>query len=101
MDEMQQDVIHRMGRRCRDWDYGGRAIYMITVNLKERGRPVLAEWPRFLDVSAKAHNQPVQNCPVSVKAQNRPVSEQAQNLEIDNASAVVCASAETPGSCRT
>ena len=62
------DVIHHMGRRCRDWDYGGRAIYMITVSLKERGRPVLAEWPRFL--------------PVSVQAQNRPVSEQAQALPI-------------------
>ena len=85
--EMQQDVIHHMGRRCRDWNYGGRAIYMITVNLKERGRSVLAEWPRFLGVSAKAQYHP---------AQNLPVSGQAQELEIDNASAVVCASAETP-----
>ena len=94
--EMQQDVIHHMGRRCRDWNYGGRAIYMITVNLKERERPVLAEWPRFLGVSAKAQNHPAQNRPVSTKAKSQPVSGQAQELEIDNASAVVCASAETP-----
>ena len=67
---MMLDVIHHMGRRCRDWDYGGRAIYMITVNLKERGRPVLAEWPRFLPVSGQAQNRPV-----SGQAQNRPVSE--------------------------
>ena len=44
--EVRRDIIHHMGRRCRDWDYGGRAIYMITINLKERGRPVMAEWPR-------------------------------------------------------
>ena len=50
---MMLDIIHHMGRRCRDWDYGGRAIYMITVNLKERGRPVLAEWPQFLPVSGQ------------------------------------------------
>ena len=56
---MMQDVIHHMGRRCRDWDYGGRAIYMITINLKERGRPVMAEWPRILLVSEQAQNQPV------------------------------------------
>ena len=31
---------------------------MITVNLKERGRPVLAEWPRFLPVSGQEQNQP-------------------------------------------
>ena len=44
--EIRRDIIHHRGRRCRDWDYGGRAIYMITINLKERGRPVMAEWPR-------------------------------------------------------
>ena len=54
---MLRDVIHHMGRRCHDWDYGGRAIYMITVSLKERGRPVLAEWPRYLPVSGQARNR--------------------------------------------
>ena len=68
-DGMMLDVIHHMGRRCRDWDYGGRAIYMITINLKERGRPVMAEWPRFLDVSGQAQEQ---NLPVSGQAQNWP-----------------------------
>ena len=57
--EVRRDIIHHMGRRCRDWDYGGRAIYMITINLKERGRPVMAEWPRFLDVSGSiCHSRP-------------------------------------------
>ena len=39
------DTKHHMGRRCHGWDYGQRAIYMITVNLAERGKPVLAGWP--------------------------------------------------------
>ena len=69
--EVRRDIIHHMGRRCRDWDYGGRAIYMITINLKERGRPVMAEWPRFLDVSGQAQEQ---NLPVSGQAQNWPGS---------------------------
>ena len=68
-EEVRRDIIHHMGRRCRDWDYGGRAIYMITINLKERGRPVMAEWPRFLDVSGQAQEQ---NLPVSGQAQNWP-----------------------------
>ena len=67
--EVRRDIIHHMGRRCRDWDYGGRAIYMITINLKERGRPVMAEWARSLDDSAEAQEQ---NLPVSGQAQNWP-----------------------------
>ncbi len=85
-EEVRRDIIHHMGRRCRDWDYGGRAIYMITINLKERGRPVMAEWPRFLDVSAEAQEQ---NLPVSGQAQNRPGNGRR------SASARFCASAET------
>ena len=42
---IMRDVIHRMGRRCHNWDYSARAIYMITICLKERGRSVLAAWP--------------------------------------------------------
>ena len=52
-EEVRRDIIHHMGRRCRDWDYGGRAIYMITINLKERGRPVMAEWPRASPETAR------------------------------------------------
>ena len=42
---IQTETKHHMGRRCHGWDYGQRAIYMITVNLAERGKPVLAGWP--------------------------------------------------------
>ena len=41
----REPVKHRMGRRCNGWDYARRAIYMITVKLAERGKPVLAGWP--------------------------------------------------------
>ena len=39
------ETKHRMTRRLNGWDYGQRAIYMVTVTLAERGRPVLAGWP--------------------------------------------------------
>ena len=89
-EEVRRDVIHHMGRRCRDWDYGGRAIYMITINLKERGRPVMAEWPRSLDDSAEAQEQ---NLPVSGQAQNWPGN------GLRSASARFCASPETARFC--
>ncbi len=30
-----------MLRRCRNWDYRGRGIYMITLSLRDRSRPIL------------------------------------------------------------
>ena len=65
----RHDIIHRMGRRCRNWDYHDRAIYSITLTLEDRGRPLFgellpgltealkavggniasAEWPAFVD----------------------------------------------------
>jgi len=26
-----RDVIHRMGRRCHNWDYCGKGVYQITI----------------------------------------------------------------------
>jgi len=48
MGEFREETIHHMGRRCREWDYSSRGIYMVTVNLMERGHPKLAEWPEVL-----------------------------------------------------
>ena len=31
-----RDVIHRMGRRCRNWDYSGKGAYQITITLADR-----------------------------------------------------------------
>ena len=53
---IMRDVIHRMGRRCHNWDYSGRAIYMITICLKERGRPVLTAWPESCALPETAKN---------------------------------------------
>lgn len=31
-----RDVVHRMGRRCRNWDYCGTGVYQITITLADR-----------------------------------------------------------------
>ena len=33
---LRRETIHTMKRRCRDWDYRARCIYMITVELADR-----------------------------------------------------------------
>ena len=38
---VRQEVKHHMGRRCFNWDYSSRCIYMITIVLADRSRPVL------------------------------------------------------------
>lgn len=39
------EIIHRMGRRCLNWDYSSRAIYEITITLKDRSNPFLSSRP--------------------------------------------------------
>lgn len=39
----RQEVKHHMGRRCFNWDYSSRCIYMITITLADRSRPVLGQ----------------------------------------------------------
>ena len=36
-----RDVIHRMGRRCFNWDYCGTGAYLITMTLADRSHPLL------------------------------------------------------------
>ena len=38
---MRQPVKHHMGWRCFNWDYTSRCIYMITITLADRSRPIL------------------------------------------------------------
>ena len=33
---LMRDVVHRMGRRCRNWDYCGKGTYQITMTLADR-----------------------------------------------------------------
>ena len=40
---VRQEVKHHMGRRCFNWDYSSRCIYMITIVLADRSRPVLGQ----------------------------------------------------------
>jgi len=37
------EVKHHMGRRCFNWDYSSRCIYMITITLADRSQPVLGQ----------------------------------------------------------
>ena len=36
---IMRDVIHRMGRRCFNWDYCGKGVYMVTMTLTDRPKP--------------------------------------------------------------
>ena len=36
-----RNVIHSMARRCCNWDYCGTGVYLITIVLNDRSRPVL------------------------------------------------------------
>ena len=38
---LRRETIHRMTRRCLNWDYRGRGTYLITIVLNDRSRPVL------------------------------------------------------------
>lgn len=40
---VMQEVKRQMGRRCFNWDYSSRYIYMITITLDDRSRPVLGQ----------------------------------------------------------
>lgn len=36
----RRSIVHRMGRRCHNWDYKGRGVYLITIAAAKRGRGV-------------------------------------------------------------
>lgn len=38
---IRAETIHRMGRRCRNWDYCCDAVYLITLVLADRSKPLL------------------------------------------------------------
>ena len=37
---LRRETFQRMTRRCRNWDYKGRGVYLITIAAAERGRGV-------------------------------------------------------------
>ena len=46
-------IVHRMGRRCRNWDYKGRGVYLITIAAVSRGRGV---WGRVVEAEFHPNN---------------------------------------------
>ena len=40
---VRHELKHHMGRRCFNWDYSSRCIYMITITLADRLRPILGQ----------------------------------------------------------
>ena len=40
---VRHEVKHHMGRRCFNWNYSSRCIYMITITLADRSRPILGQ----------------------------------------------------------
>ena len=55
---LMRDVIHRMGRRCHNWDYRGLGTYLITLTLADRASHALgrlchdAQKGAFVELSA-------------------------------------------------
>lgn len=35
-----RDTIHSMARRCRNWDYFGKGVYLVTIVLNDRSKPI-------------------------------------------------------------
>ena len=48
-----RDTIHKMGRRCRNWDYAGRGCYLVTMTLRDRSRPLFGCVRRGMDGVAR------------------------------------------------
>lgn len=42
-----RDTIHHMGRRCLNWDYCGIGVYLITLVLNDRSKPIFGEIDRY------------------------------------------------------
>ena len=40
---IRRETIHRMTRRCLNWDYCGKGVYLITLVLNDRSRPIFGE----------------------------------------------------------
>lgn len=44
----RREIIHCMLRRCRNWDYCGTGVYLITLVLNDRSRPLLGGLDRLV-----------------------------------------------------
>ena len=57
--KFRRPVVHRMGRRCHNWDYKGRGVYLITIAAAKRGRGVWGRVGRNEAASGPARTEAV------------------------------------------
>ncbi|MCQ2397013.1 MAG: hypothetical protein MJ106_04890 [Lentisphaeria bacterium] len=76
---LMRDVIHRMGRRCRNWDYSNKADYLITIVLEERSSPILGRL-----VGDSPETATIELSPLGMKIQEHifRISEYVPEIEI-------------------
>ena len=82
---LRRETFQRMTRRCRNWDYKGRGVYLITVTAAERGRGV---WGR------------VEALPASGQAPTPAASPLIDALPLVGASSLGAVRASPPGAVR-
>lgn len=76
---IMRDVIHRMGRRCRKWDYHGRGTYLITMVLADRSKPILG---RLTGASPDAAAIALSPLGLAIDAHLRRISEFTPEIEV-------------------
>ena len=73
-----RDTIHRMGRRCRNWDYHGTGCYLVTMTLRDRSRPALGACSR---IDARARFVPSE-LGARIEAHARRIPEFSPEIEV-------------------
>ena len=76
---IMRDVIHRMGRRCFRWDYCGKDIYMVTMTLADRSKPLFG---RLVGESAETAAIELTELGRAVDAHLRRISEFTPEIEL-------------------
>ena len=65
--KFRRPIVHRMGRRCHNWDYKGRGVYLITIAAAKRGRGVWGRVGRNEAASGLARTEAVSASPAAAK----------------------------------
>ena len=76
---IMRDVIHRMGRRCFNWDYCGKGVYMVTMTLADRSKPLFG---RLVGESPETAAIELTKLGQAVDAHLRRISEFTPEIEL-------------------
>ena len=76
---IMRDVIHRMGRRCFRWDYCGKGVYMVTMTLADRSKPLFG---RLVGENAEAAAIELSELGRAVDAHLRRIGEFTPEIEL-------------------